>query len=470
MTQFSIQNKEIKPQIVKYLTAATSKILLAIGWLEDDGLIGLLQKKAIEGLDIQLILVNDQKSKTKTKEFQMLVQKGAKIVWLDNSFREKLMDYKFGVIDSMTVFTGSYTWEEQQFSNNQTLYITESLPTLANGFEIEFEYLSILNELSKEEPKIKNPVTLLLKKLEVIKALLKIGDTEFIHLRLDEIKEFKSDINLSQIFSALEEESFEEALTLLIEFTSYHEILIACNEPPMDKLRREIQLMEEEISSASNEFNEIQKTLHKFSKQHSENLGDLLQKILFQTKLKAKIEAEEDEEKQEEYNEAKKDHEEYTRSFEMSKKQKLKSLTKEEQKILKKLYRQNSLKCHPDRVIEDFQEEAEAIFVELNEAYKANDLEKVKDIADQLKSGFMLFKSEGITELKKLESRLKNLTQKYEGWIGKIEELQQLPTYRTVSNIDDWDVYFEDTKEVLESQLVRLKEFNAGHEDFEEEG
>jgi len=467
MTRQSVQQNEIRPHIVKQLTAASTKILLAIGWLEDNGLIGLLQKKAIEGLDIKLILVKDQKNKSRIKEFQLLGQKGATIIWLDEAFREKLIDFKFGVLDSATVLTGNYSWDEKDSQKEKILYITQSLSTLAQGFEVEFEYLSILNQLSKNEPKPTNPIAVLLKKLEVIKALIKIGDTEFIHLRLPELENFKAEDNVGQIYTALKEGSFEEALAMLLKFTSYHDTLRACYEPPIEKLQREIQLLEEEIASASNEFNEIQKTLHKFSKQHSEILGDLLQQILFQTKIKAKIEAEQDEKKQAEYHEAKKDHEEYSRSYEFSKQQKLKTLTRAEQKELKKLYRQNSLKCHPDRVIEEFHDEAEAVFVELNEAYKANDLEKVKEIADQLKSGFMLFKSEGITELKKLESTVKNLTQKYQGWLDKIEDLQKMPTYRTIDNIENWDTYFNDTKIVLENQLERLMEFNRENGELE---
>ena len=390
-----------------------------------------------------------------------MIRKGAEIIWIDETFREKLIDYKFGVIDTAIVLTGNYSWKDKNIQKEETLYITESVSTLASGFEFEFEYLSILNQLSKNEAKPNNPIALLLKKLEVIKALLKIGDSEFIHLRLADLENFKADKNVGKIYTTLEQKSFEEALEMIIEFTTYHDILRACNEPPIDKLRREIQLLEEEIAAASNEFNEIQKTLHKFSKQHSEILGDLLQQILFQTKIKAEIEAKQDEEKQEEYQEAKKDHEEYTRSYELSKKQKLKKLTPQEQKELKKLYRQNSLKCHPDRVIDEFHDQAEEIFVELNEAYKANDLEKVREIADQLKDGIMLSKSEGITELKKLESTVKNLSQKYQAWMDKIEALQKMPTYKTIDNIENWETYFNDTKEVLENQLDRLKEFNS---------
>jgi len=460
MTQHTFQQAEIIPQLVKHLTAATASIQLAIGWLDDNGVIGLLQKKAIEGLNIKVILINDEKNKSIATDFQLLAQKGAKIIWLDDAYREKLIDHKFGIIDQAIVLTGNYRWGNNKSGKEETLLLTTAIPTLATGFEKEFEYLSIVNQLSKDEPKPSNPISVLLNKLDVIKALLKIGDTEFIDHRLPELEAFNSDQNISVIYNALQTEAYEEALELLVNFTDYHHRLRDCIEPPIDKLRREIQLLEDEIAAASNEFNETQKTLHRFSKQHSEILGDILQQILFQTKLKAELEAKLDASKQDEYYEAKKDHEDYTKSYKLSKQQKLKSLSPIELKEIKKLYRQNSLKCHPDRVIEEFHDQAEEIFVELNEAYKANDLEKVRDIAEQLKSGMMLSKSEGITELKKLESTVKNLSQKYQTWLDKIEELQTMPAYKTISSIDDWDTYFEDTKEVLTSQLDRLKAFN----------
>jgi len=191
-------------------------------------------------------------------------------------------------------------------------------------------------------------------------------------------------------------------------------------------------------------------------------LGDLLQQLLYQTKVKAEIDAKnnDDKEKQDAFEEAEKDHEEYTKSHVEAKKEKLKNLTKAEQKELKKLYRQTSLKCHPDRVVDELHDQAEEIFVELNQAYKANDLEKVREINQQLKSGIMLPKSEGITELKKLESTLKSLTQKLNVWLEKLDQLKEESSFKAVSSIENWDTYFQEKKEILLEQLNRLKEFN----------
>jgi len=129
------------------------------------------------------------------------------------------------------------------------------------------------------------------------------------------------------------------------------------------------------------------------------------------------------------------------------------------------LYRQTSLRCHPDRVVDDLHDQAEEIFVDLNKAYKANDLERVRAISEQLKSGAMLSKSETITELKKLASTVTSLKQKLQDWLSKLDVLKAQPTYKTISDIDDWTVYFSETKVILSDQLNRLIAFNEGIEE-----
>ncbi len=456
MTQQLIQKDEIRPELIKQLTKARRSIHLAIGWLEDSGLMGLLQKKALKGIDVKLMLIKEHDQQNTSNTLKQISKQGAKIIYLDDEHKEHLIDHKFVVIDKKTVLTGNYAWGYKNGPVEDELWITSSLPTMAIGYEEEFEYLSIVNQLSTTEKKPPNSTTDLLKKLSVVKVLLNIGDVEFIGLRLKELKAYRKDENVDAICTLLESENYEEALLLSKQFIKYHRPLRACIEPPIDNLRREMQRLEEEISATSNEYNETQKTLHRFSKMHSERLGDLLQKILLQSKIKAAREAAEDASRQEDYEAAKKDHEDYTESHALSKKQKLAVLSKQEQKELKKLYRQTSLKCHPDRVIDDFHDQAEQIFVELNQAYKANDLERVREISQQLKSGIMLAKSEGITELKKLESAVKSLSQKLEGWLEKLEDLKRMPSYHTISTIEDWEVYFEETRRLLENQLERL--------------
>jgi len=296
--------------------------------------------------------------------------------------------------------------------------------------------------------------------MEVLKTLIRIGDTEYLHLNLDELQIYTEDENVKLIYNYLVNADFDEAFLVIQTFCDYHQPLRECIDPPFERLQREIQALELEVANVSAEFAETQKKLHQFSKQHSENLGDLLSKILYQTKIKAEIEAKLNEGKEEEFEKAKEDYEEYTKSHKLTQKQKIKVLNAAEQKELKKLYRQSSLKCHPDRVVDELHAEAEEIFVELNKAYKSNDLESVREINKKLKEGVMLSKSDGITELKRLESIVKTLSIKLDDWLKKLKDLKETPSYQTISNIENWDAYFEETKGLLAKQLERLQHFN----------
>ena len=466
MKRNTYQQEQIQPILVKYIAEANASIQLAVGWLEDDGLLSLLEKKSTEGVQVSLLLF-EKKKNNKGTDFQDLRNKGIQITKLDEAQREYFMDHKFGLIDSSIVLTGNYAWGHKNAPLEESLSVTENLSTLATGFSLEFDYLTVKNDLPKNEPKPVNPIIRLLKKTEVLKVLLEIGDTKYIYLRLRELKKYAGDPSVDLIVQKLRGKEFEEASELIKKFTRYHKYLRECLEPPIDNLRREIRILEDEIAALSNEFNETQKSLHKFSKLHTNYLGELLQELLLQNKIKAELEAaanpdpQKQEELEEELEEATKDHEEYTASHEAAKKEKFTVLTPQEQKELKKLYRQSSLKCHPDRIVVELHDQAEAIFVELNHAYKSNNLERVREINEQLKSGIMLSKSEGITELKKLESTYKTLNQKMEDWQKKLEELQATPSYHTIKNIEDWDTYFMETKAILEQQLERLKEVNA---------
>ncbi len=460
MKQTTYHQADIRPFLVKHLANAKSSIQLAIGWIEDEGLIGLLEKKALEGVKVSMLLIVPEEGKKWFVDLSRLKRKKIELIKLDHVYREHLIDHKFGIIDSSVVLTGNYGWGNKNAPSEDSMTITVDLPTIVTGFELEYDYLCVVNHLSKEVSKPPNSITDLLKKMEIVKVLLEVGDIDYIHLRLDELKRFSGDRNIDLIIQSLSQKYFEEALDLIKSFLYYHKALSVCVDPPIDNLRREIRLLEEEIAEISNKYNETQKALIKFSEMHTARLGELLQKILYQNKLKAAIEAETDNSKQEKYEEAKTDHEEYTKSYEIAKKQKINILTPQEQKKLKKLYRQTSLKCHPDRVVEELHDQAEEIFIELNQAYKANNLERVIEINQQLKSGIFLTKSEGITELKRLESSFKNLTQKLQVWQNRLTELQSDSSYQTISKIEDWDDYFTEKKSILENQLTELIKFN----------
>lgn len=460
MRSRNYHQNEVRHYLVKYLLEATKKIHLAIGWLNDEGILALLEKQAMSGVEVVLILIEADAQNPALSVLQKGNHRGVQVITLEENYKERFIDHKFGIIDENFVLMGSYDWGLSGTCLNDALTITKQVPSLAQGFEVEFDRLIKLKPKAKKRKKVVNPIIELLKKLEVIKTLVGIGDTDFLYLRLRGLKKYLPDENVALIHDTLRRKAYEEAITHIKDFTRYHQYFQECIEPPIDNFRREIQLLEDEISNVSNEFNETEKLMHQFSIDHTATLGDLLQKILFQSKIKAEIEHKTGRGDQETFEEAKNDYEEYTKTHEAAKKQKQKVLSRQEKKELKKLYRQSSLRCHPDKVVEDLHAQAEEIFIELNLAYKANDLERLRAINEQLKSGRMLSKSESITTLKKLESSFNNLSQKLTDWQEKLASLQQMPSYKTISSIDDWEVYFDETRVILEAQLQRLITFN----------
>jgi len=197
--------------------------------------------------------------------------------------------------------------------------------------------------------------------------------------------------------------------------------------------------------------------IHDFSIIHNRILGELVYKIL---KIKLEKFDEDDlnnNEKLNDYNNAKKDYEDFTKDYEESKSQKLKDLNNEESKLLKLYYRKASKLCHPDLISEELKEKAESIFKELHNAYQENNIEKVLEILNMLENGdFFVSKSEKITESTLLKAEIENLKIKLENINAEINLLKTTETYQTLIKINNWDKYFEETKQQLIIELDTL--------------
>ena len=88
--------------------------------------------------------------------------------------------------------------------------------------------------------------------------------------------------------------------------------------------------------------------------------------------------------------EAEEDYNTYHEEFESSKNEEIAKLTEDEQKELKSKYRKASKLCHPDLVSDEQKELATKLFAELSDAYERNDLEKVREILENLELGNFL--------------------------------------------------------------------------------
>ena len=102
--------------------------------------------------------------------------------------------------------------------------------------------------------------------------------------------------------------------------------------------------------------------------------------------------------------------------------------------------------------------QAEEIFKELNEANSRNDLDKVISILENLEKGILKSeKGDSISDKEILRATINRLKIKLNNLESEILDIKQSDTFQTVSTIEDWDIYFNQTKEKLQMELEELK-------------
>ena len=127
-------------------------------------------------------------------------------------------------------------------------------------------------------------------------------------------------------------------------------------------------------------------------------------------------------------------------------------------KELKQKYRKASKLCHPDVVSEDQKELANKIFAELNAAYERNDLQRVKEILENLEQGnFFVNKSDKVNENKLLKAEIEKLRLRIKELKLEVQEIKESETYETIIGIEDWDIYFNVTKEKLQELTKNIE-------------
>ena len=143
-----------------------------------------------------------------------------------------------------------------------------------------------------------------------------------------------------------------------------------------------------------------------------------------------------------------------------SKKEGLTESEKEEQKELRKEYKSASILCHPDKFTnepKEIQQQAEALFKELNEAHSKNDLERVKEIYSNLKKGILSVSANKQTNKEFLKQNIDLLKQKIARLQKEIEQIKQNDVFIQINAITNWKTYFKDQKELLQKELEDLQ-------------
>jgi len=442
--------ENIAERIQSEIKKAHKSVFIAVAWFTNKELFNEILERAKADCKVLLIITDDAINTTSNIKYELLEKYNSKCYKIGGS-ETKLMHNKFCVIDYSIVITGSYNWSYKAESNFENVVITYEDTALAEQFINEFN--QILSRSYPEEPKVKTgfPIDKIIKRLEILKNHIILEDLEEINKETKKLIEYDFNTDLFEIISNIQNKEFAFAINKIQNFVNQKQQLIRWDDPEISALRFEIKILENQLNGYENEKIELEKLLSDFHHRHTIELGDIILEIL---KLR-RIKYTDDKEK---HNEAEEDYKQYNEQIKEEKKKPKFELAEEEKNDLKKKFRKASFLCHPDKVEDKFKAEAQRLFVELTEAYEANDLNKVTEILNNLeKSNFFKPMSETISEKEKLLSAINVLRMRIKTLENEIITIKESETYSTIINIDDWDEYFNKTRNLLEQELQELK-------------
>lgn len=449
----------IRSHITKELQSANTSIYAAVAWFTDKKLFKILCEKATQGLDVQLIVVDDFITRGCTINYFDLEKAGGKIYLIDEN-KGSLMHNKFCVVDEVNTITGSYNWSIKASSNHENITISSDNLDLASSFIDEFRRIKI--QYHGNDPLKAFDAVIISKRLTIIDNLIQLDEFEQIQVHQNKINEHELTTDIIKIQSSLEKLQFSEASSLIKEYLVRIKAVTEYKDLDLERLKWEIKYLEVEIVALENEKISIEKIVSDFVHSYNLKFGDLLLEIL-QLK-KWKLEQLGSEEKAREYAKAEENYKEYKQEFERSKEEIKFDLSDDEKKELKQKYRKAAMLCHEDIVVNKFPnnpeilEKAKIIMQNLNEAYDQNDLKKVSEILSNLENGiFDSADSIGIYSKEKLLERLEYLKQKRADTVSHLEQIRKDKSYRDIVSINDLNKFYQEEQERLENELNNIK-------------
>lgn len=130
----SVHFEDIQEQIIQEVKKAKYTIWVAVAWFTDKVLFDELMKKKEEGVNVQVIINDDEINRRSGLSFEDLSE-SYKIP--STGYFNNIMHNKFCVIDLKTVIHGSYNWTKKAQYNQETISIDENR-NIAESFSNQF--------------------------------------------------------------------------------------------------------------------------------------------------------------------------------------------------------------------------------------------------------------------------------------------------------------------------------------------
>jgi len=445
--------ENIAERIVLEIDKAQHSIFIAVAWFTNRNIFNVLKRKANGGCQISLMYSSDHINENSAINFDLLKTKNSSVFPIGDGDKD-LMHNKFCIIDHSTVITGSYNWSNKAESNHENITITNGVTTLAEQYISEFNKIKRRYYPESEFQKTEFPLSKIIKRLEIIKNYVLLEEIDEISRSASKLKVYDFNSDIDEITILIEKEDFGNAIIKIECFISKNQQLSIWSDPEIQALKLEVKNIENQINAFDNEKIELEKILGAFQYRHSLELGEIILEILKLRKIKFK----DDKEK---YKEAKRDEDEYQGQFDAEKEKNIQDLSEEQKKELKKKFRKATTLCHPDKFSNEpieVQKQAEAIFKELNVANSKNDLARVIAMLGDLEKGILKTeKGDSISDKEILRATINRLKLKLKHLDVEILNIKKSDTFKTVTKIKNWDLYFEQTQEKLKTELEGLK-------------
>jgi len=440
----------IAERIQQEIGKAQKSVFIAVTCLRNVSIFNELLNKARNGCPIYLIISNNSHNLNSHIDFEHLNIGKSKVYKIGKGY-SGLMHNEFYVIDCSTVITGPYNWSDKAKSNFENIIITSNDRTLAEQFISEFNNIRRQYYPDAVNEEIGFPLNKIIKRLEILKNYILLEDIEEINKACSKLNQYEFNSDLQDIIEDIKKEEFGLAINKIQIFISRNQQLSIWTDPDIEALKLEIKNLENQLNGFDNEKIELEKLLSEFHHRHTIELGEIILDILKLRKLKFKAD-------RIKYEEAENDEKQYREQIDTEKEKEIFKLTEEQKTELKKKFRKATVLCHPDKIADQFKEAAQRIFIKLKQAYDVNDLKQVSEILEELEKGnYFKTKSETVLEKDLLKAAIAQLKRQINILEKEIITIKESDTFKIITNIDDWDDYFERTKEKLRHELEELK-------------
>ncbi len=442
----------IQEVLLEQLDTATQKIMVAVAWFTDRTLFNKLLEKQRSGVEVKLIVAKDDINDRFGVDFARLSQIGGEVSLMYND--EGVMHNKFCVVDYNIVCMGSYNWTKSAKDRNQeSLSVHIGFSQMANDFDAEFERL---REMCGKEKELKTTdLSEIIQILNAIKAFISLNEANQIAAYTHRLQGV---IEVEYIHTALNNQQYPQALQLITDFINQNSQIKSVSQDKIAEIKFRMQYYAHQVNALETEKAQVEADLEQFTHRYIIELNPQILQILelkkkIYNKLKEYgIEDSTYEDLEKEFNKAQ---EELTKEEE----NKIPDLSNDDRKTIKQLHREGVTMCHPDspNCIYENNAEANGIFDQLTKAYKANDIDRVKMLVQDMKLGKKIDTDNDYDELELMKAKLTHIEQKYKLLLSELVEIKSSKYYQEMPEREDWDEYFSNAQKQLNEEYNELK-------------